>query len=207
MGRHNSNARPQEEVPPIILEEVAPQPEELLPAPPVLVPVAPARHHGFRDAAKHAPSRISSRMYSQVRAVTAALDVADLHLARVTLPAATLAQVTTQIVDYRARLKAARDQVPDALRNREMADAVKSELSHLDAVTKLLEPAIVALAHHAKAERVTLTGELSEAEQAQWADAAAAAQSVLDALAQGRAGVISSAVARLRTAGMVSVAA
>lgn len=203
MGRRNGNARPQAEAAPVSLEQVA-EIEEVLAVVPV--PVG-ERHHGFRDAAKHAPSRVSSRMYAQVRTVVDALDEADLHVARVTLPPQYASEVTAQVASLRARLKDARELIPDAVRDRSKADDVKGELRYLVAVSALLDPAIVALVHQAKTERDAAGVELSEDQQARLDGARADARSVLDALAGGRTGQISSAVARLHETGLVPVTA
>lgn len=201
MGRHNGNARPKEEVAPVTPELVAHSADS---------PVTPTaeRHHAFRDAAKHAPSRVSSRMYAQVRTITAALDDAELHLSRANLPEHLGADVRAQLVANRDALKTTREQIPDAVRDRSLADPVKAQLSHLVAVTKLLDPAIAALVHHAKAEKaVSATEELSEEQVARWDEARRAARGVLESLSGGRPGRISSSLARLRGTEPVPLAA
>lgn len=200
MGRRNGNARPRDEVAPVPLEAITDQ-ELGLAAPPV------ERDHGFRSAAKHAPSRVSSRMYAQVRTAAASLDEAELRLARASLPADVTRSLASQVADYRARLSVVRDQIPAASRSRSKADEVKTELGHLVSLTRLTAPAVSALAHHAKTQRTLKRDALSAEDRTQWDAAAAAARSVLESMQGGRPGVIGSALARLRGLGGVPAAA
>lgn len=200
MGRRNGNARPRDEVAPVPLEAITDQ--ELGPVTP---PVE--RDHGFRSAAKHAPSRVSSRMYAQVRTATASLAEAELRLARASLPADVARSLAAQIAEYRARLSVVRDQIPAASRSRSKADDVKTELGTLVSLTRLTAPAVSALAHHAKTQRPVKSKTLSAEERTRQDAAAAAAHSVLESMQVGRPGVIGSALARLRGLGAVPAAA
>lgn len=147
------------------------------------------RNRGYRDAAKHIPSRVTSRMWSRVHAITTDLEEATGLLARVDLPQDVQQNLAVQIADCRVELAALRRRVHLAGRDRVAADRVKADLSNLAGTTRLLVPAITALVNQ---HRLAKSGDVD-------LKPTLAAYDVLGTL-DDRPGRLSTAIARLRAA-------
>lgn len=194
MARRNDNARPRPEIGPLdTAVSVADRPETVS----VPFPVG-HRDHAARTAAKHTPSRVTSRMYAQLHAVTQVLDDAAAHLARVALPSAEHDEVTDLLRAHRARLATNRDAIADAGHDHEVADAVKDDMGRLESSARLLDPAIGALTYSTRA--LAAAAAATDVPEALAAAVAQRQREVLVALPGAHPGAVPALIARLRTA-------
>lgn len=188
MPRRHSNAGERVHVIPLDVRKLGFEPTK----PTLMVVVdttarSSVRDHAFRDAAKHTPSRVTSRLYAAVRAIGDTLDDADRHLGAAALTETEHRELAEHVTMLRRSLELTREQVEAATSDRAVADQVKAALSDVGARAGVLEPALTALTYHAKAARCG---------QGVHADAVG---DLLAALASGSTSTVTHAATTLRT--------
>lgn len=181
---HSQNDQPETNTgPELLIPKIDPQPV--------------GKNWKTRDAAKHAPSRISSRLYAQVKEVTEALDATERALRRNSLSAETTEFLEGELTAYRRRLVAVREDIPRAARKRSFTDEVKEELRDLRRLTKVLPNAVASLSRQETVIRASKDTDNPDVEH-EISDVLDDASFVRTALENGEPGKVRTGVARLQ---------